>query len=243
MAIKNHSNKTSRRGADMLQLTDNLTTAIELDGLVLDIDLSYDNVLRFFELMESDDFSNTEKLSLSFYMLYDRNDIDAATMFEFVKAAHEYLKQTPYGNYTDELDDYEGVEGDYSDLEGEQVQTAIYDFKKDSAAIYASFKKEYGIDLIQEQGRLHWDVFKALFDNLSETAPINKIINIRSKSLQGLEGDELNATIELQNYYSLYSKDKQEEQGAEQISNVFSAFVMNAQNKNKWGVINGYEWR
>lgn len=217
----------------MLQLTDTLTTAIELDGLVLDIDLSFDNVLRFFELMESDDFSNEEKLSLSFYMLYDRDDIDAATMFEFVKAAHEYLKLTPYGNNTSETVEEMDDTDDYNDFEGEQVQTALYDFKKDSAAIYASFKKEYGIDLIQEQGRLHWDVFKALFDNLSETAPINKIINIRGKSLQGLEGDELNATIELQNFYSLYSKEEQEEQGAEQISSVFSAFALNAQNKNK----------
>ena len=62
---------------------------------------------------------------------------------------------------------------------------------------------QYGIDLIEQQGKLHWDKFKALLDGLGSETRFRRIVSIRQRSTDGLEGEELSALMEQQQYYRL----------------------------------------
>lgn len=63
--------------------------------------------------------------------------------------------------------------------------------------------EQYGIDLIKEQGKLHWDKFKALLDGLGPDTQFRRIVTIRQRTTDGLEGEELAALMEQQQYYRL----------------------------------------
>lgn len=53
-------------------------------------------------------------------------------------------------------------------------------FTIDAEKIYASFLYDYGINLFEQQGKLQWDEFLALFNNLSEKTPMRTAIHYRT---------------------------------------------------------------
>lgn len=54
-----------------------------------------------------------------------------------------------------------------------------FDFVEDGAYIVAGFMQCYGIDLTDTE-YMHWHLFKALFDGLSEDTKMSRIINYRT---------------------------------------------------------------
>lgn len=54
-----------------------------------------------------------------------------------------------------------------------------FDFVEDGAYIVAAFMQCYGIDLTNTE-YMHWHLFKALFDGLSEDTKMSRIINYRT---------------------------------------------------------------
>lgn len=85
-------------------------------------------------------------------------------------------------------------------------QTKVVDFDEDGEYIYASFLQDYGIDLIDCQGKLHWKKFIALFQGLSDTTKIKQIMQIRGRELPAptkYNQDEIRNLMELKAYYSL----------------------------------------
>ena len=79
----------------------------------------------------------------------------------------------------------------------------LYSFKQDAEAIFASFYEQYGINLVHEQGKLHWDEFKALFQGLGPNTYFQRIIDIRTKDTKDLEGEQLSKVIQAQQFYEL----------------------------------------
>jgi hypothetical protein len=57
----------------------------------------------------------------------------------------------------------------------------LFDFRHDSALIYASFMQTYGIDLIKND--LHWWEFLALFKGLTDDCIMRRVMDIRSKKI------------------------------------------------------------
>ena len=64
-----------------------------------------------------------------------------------------------------------------SSTSGSMVQS--FSWSKDAGMIEAAFLQNYQIDLMKEQGKMHWTKFKALFDGLSDKTKLVKIIQIR----------------------------------------------------------------
>lgn len=56
----------------MISLTDELETTIDINGEEVPIDLSYDNVLRYFELIDDQSFDNAEKVMMAMIYLLVR---------------------------------------------------------------------------------------------------------------------------------------------------------------------------
>ena len=82
----------------------------------------------------------------------------------------------------------------------------LVDFELDGEYIYASFFQDYGIDLIREQGRLHWKKFIALFQGLSDETKIKQVMRIRAMELPAptkYNQKEIQNIMEMKSYYAL----------------------------------------
>lgn len=82
----------------------------------------------------------------------------------------------------------------------------VVDFELDGEYIYAAFLQDYGIDLIEQQGKLHWKKFLALFQGLSDDTRIKQIMQIRGMDLpkpNKHNQDQIQKILELKSYYAL----------------------------------------
>ena len=58
-----------------------------------------------------------------------------------------------------------------------------FDFLQDAQYIYAAFLQVYGIDLFEQQGRLHWWKFNALLQALPDDTKFTQIVQIRLRPM------------------------------------------------------------
>lgn len=86
----------------------------------------------------------------------------------------------------------------------------ILDFEEDGDYIYASFMQEYGIDLLDVQGKLPWRKFLYLFNGLSADTKIKQVMRIREMEVPPFNGKnarQIQEINELKSYYALPVKD------------------------------------
>ena len=187
----------------MLRLTNDLKRGYQLRDRVYKLNLAYDNVLRFYELLDDDHFSAVEKAQTAFEMFFGfapgpDDDELVAGAFE---AITKYLSEDPY----------EDTSAGATDLAGNDfTPTKFYSFEQDAGAIYASFMEQYGINLIHEQGKLQWDEFKALFAGLGPKTYFQRIVAIRQADPNDYEGKEQVELLEAQNRYALADNHSEE---------------------------------
>ena len=184
----------------MFDLIDDLETTILIEDYEIPLDLSFDTVLKFYELLEDDRLQSFEKIYKAFDLFYFGDETLSKTFtFEQKSKAVEdisnYIQRNPYGNEENGDSGFEGVEPE-----------KLYSYAQDAGAIYASFFSDYGIDLLKERGKMHYLTFKALLAGLSEKTHFQRILSIRSRSVAGLEVEALTALLELQEYYALDSE-------------------------------------
>lgn len=102
------------------------------------------------------------------------------------------------------------------------AQKILFDFEEDGEYIYASFMQAYGIDLIEQQGKLPWNRFMALFQGLPSGTKIKEIMRIRDMDVPAPNGKnqkEIQQITELKMYYALgYHEDN----AAEGLDRLFS---------------------
>lgn len=82
----------------------------------------------------------------------------------------------------------------------------LFDFEEDGEYIYASFMQDYGIDLIEQQGKLPWRRFMALFEGLSADTKIKEVMKYRGMELpapNGKNNKEIQELTEIKSYYAL----------------------------------------
>lgn len=87
-----------------------------------------------------------------------------------------------------------------------QPKQRLVDFELDGEYIFASFYQEYGIDLLAEQGHLHWKKFIWLFRGLSDKTPIKEIMRIRDMDLPEPtkhNRKQIQRIMEQKSYYAL----------------------------------------
>lgn len=184
----------------MFDLIDDLETSILIDDYEIPLDLSFDTVLKFYELLEDDRLQSFEKIYKAFDLFYFGDDV-LTKQFSFeqksklVEDVSNYIQKNPYGNSEDGSLEFEGVEPE-----------KLYSYTQDAGAIYASFFADYGIDLLKERGKMHYITFKSLLSGLSEKTQFQRILSIRSRTVSGLEGESLTNLLELQQYYALESE-------------------------------------
>lgn len=206
----------------MFSFTKRPEQTIDLAGHIYHVNLAFNRVIKAFGVLDDETLSDVDKINQCFNLFsVDLQTNDLATKGSIVANLFTYINETPYGNFED---------NDVSDIENEPIQNiADYDFEQDAAAIYASFMSDYRIDLNNEIDRMHWDTFKALFDNLGEKTPINRIRQIRNDDLSSYKDNAQQAGLiaEAQMYYQL-DKNKADDTFSGNASDIFDGLFANS---------------
>lgn len=201
----------------MLSLSRGILTDYTINGKKRPLNMAYDNVLRWYDLLAKKDINDEKKALITLKMFTGVTVADVGIAVQFFKVLSEYLAQAPYDS-----------NAPTTDIAGNpQTAPKLYDFEADSAAIYAAFMECYGIDLIEQRGRLHWDKFTALLAGLSEKTYFKQIVSIRQRTTAGLEGQELHDLLQAKATFAL----EQDEQAsnAGQLDAAFNALAANSE--------------
>lgn len=196
----------------MLSLTDTPLSAIKFDGETYQINLAFDNVIKYLELVE-DDSENKELKALKLFFGDQEIPLDPDFIESSFKLINETITKSAYQGNSSK---------DWSmNIEPQH----IYSYKQDADAIYSSFMMQYHIDLLKERGKMHWCVFRALFDGLNEDTPIQRIIELRQKNLTDVPDEQRGKVMQLQQYYALKLKKPKTEEDVFNSSSLSSAFA------------------
>ena len=174
----------------MLDLTSSFIDAVSFKGKQYEINLAFDHVLKFFDLV-SDDSIDNDYLSRKMIELFfggQKIPQDPEFLQGFMKMLNKLVNAEPYlsgGNSTS----------------GSMVQS--FSWSKDAGMIEAAFLQNYQIDLMEEQGKMHWTKFKALFDGLSDNTRLIKIIQIRQTTPSDVTKEEWPRIAQAQVTFSL----------------------------------------
>lgn len=196
----------------MLSLTDTPLSAIKFDGETYQINLAFDNVIKYLELVE-DDSENKELEALKLFFGDQEIPLDPDFIESSFKLINETITKSAYqGNSS-------------KDWSMNIAPQHIYSYEQDADAIYSSFMMQYHIDLLKERGKMHWCVFRALFDGLGEDTPIQRIIELRQKNLTDVPDEQRGKVMQLQQYYALKLKKSTTEEDVFNSSSLSSAFA------------------
>lgn len=159
----------------MFLLHKKLETELDLDGQIYPINMSFDNILTFFDLMGDTIQFDEDKVVLGLYQLLGAHlDLDLNELYEVLRYIIDHFINEGK-NDTQQVD----LEGNPMPV---QKKDPVQDVKHDAVYIYASFIQAYGINLLQEQGKLDWREFKALLSALPDDTVMPKIIDIRKRA-------------------------------------------------------------
>lgn len=196
----------------MLSLIDTPLSAIKFDGETYQINLAFDNVIKYLELVE-DDRENKELEALKLFFGDQEIPLDPDFIESSFKLINETITKSAYqGNSS-------------KDWSMNIAPQHIYSYEQDADAIYSSFMMQYHIDLLKERGKMHWCVFRALFDGLGEDTPIQRIIELRQKNLTDVPDEQRGKVMQLQQYYALKLKKPTTEEDVFNSSSLSSAFA------------------
>lgn len=174
-----------------------LNEKLEFKGRIFNIDMSFDNVLTVFEIMDDNELNNAQKLLDVLYMLTGEEEFSPGYLDDIQKI--EYASELRNAIFENMLNQNETEDEYLIDILGnkfkppkneEDTKERTYDFMHDAKYIYSSFLKDYQINLYDFHGKMHWEVFLALFEGLSDDTRIKQIINIRTRELPNGKGTE-----------------------------------------------------
>lgn len=218
----------------MLDLSRKLTDKLVIDDKEYALDLSFDNVLKMFEMMRDDDIPEYIKPHFAIRMLISKslagstreekaesfnNDFENYSIEEMSKVFKSVFEEHI------SLSDVEDNHVEY-DLAGNPMKTtasddtkqrAPYDIRYDGDYIYSSVLQAYGIDLFDVQGELHWRKFNALLSGLPEGTKLMEVIKIRKWKPQKGDSSEYKEEMRrLQKDYALPNEVIEEEEEYEE---------------------------
>lgn len=189
----------------MLDISRKLTDKLVIDDEEFPLNLSFDNVLRLFEMWRDEDVPEFVKPHFGIRILTGET-LEDFTVEEMSEVFNEVFEEhislsTVEDNHVEY--DLAGNPMKTTASNGKQEQ-APYDIRYDGDYIYASFLQAYGIDLFDVQGKLHWKKFNALLSGLPEGTKFMEVIKIRKwKPQKGDSAEYKEEMRRLQKDYAL----------------------------------------
>lgn len=138
---------------------------------------NFDNILRIIDMLQESRLTKAYKYLLGLKMFFgDKTDLVALDPLSQEEIFHEVYQS--YVEKQEEAIEYDLQGNPIEKNEGNKKQD--YSLKHDAPYIYASFVQAYKIDLIEEQGKLHWFKFQALLEGLPEDTKFRQVISYRT---------------------------------------------------------------
>lgn len=195
----------------MFSLTERNSDIYRWQGVDIELNLAFDNVLSLLKMFGDPEIHIDKKLRLALAMLVVDRDL-LITISE-----HGKLEEFTYDMLRDKLNIRIRAEdqlpaqadsdNDNMSEEEKDEPVPIYDWEEDAGYIYSSFLFDYGIDLIEQQGKLTWDRFVQLFHDLSENSKMGEAMKYRAceipKKEKGSDNEERKRIIKMKKYYML----------------------------------------
>lgn len=203
----------------MLDLSRKLTDKLVIDDEEFPLNLSFDNVLRLFEMWRDEDVPEFVKPHFGIRILTGET-LEDFTVEEMSEVFNEVFEEhislsTVEDNHVEY--DLAGNPMKTTASNGKQEQ-APYDIRYDGDYIYSSFLQAYGIDLFDVQGELHWRKFNALLSGLPEGTKLMEVIKIRKwKPQKGDSAEYKEEMRRLQKDYALPNEIIEEEEYEEEF--------------------------
>lgn len=174
-----------------------LNDKYEINKKEYEINASFDNILRIMDLTNDKTVPDFFKIDIAFEMLIGETpDLDYEIKAQYlIDILENYVKA--------EKQEIRDIAGNIIELPETEEPEKVFDFIEDADLIYSAFIQTYGIDLIEEQGKLHWAKFKALLDGLPSNTRLVEIIGIRSWNEDNERKDYKQIKRELKQKYSL----------------------------------------
>lgn len=219
----------------MLDISRKLDDKLVIDDKEYLLNLSFDNVLKMFEMLRDEDIPEYIKPHFAIRMLISQS-LEGETREEKAKSFNEAFEgfsiegmSKVFKSVFEEhisLSDVEDNHVEY-DLAGNPMkatasddtkQRAPYDIRYDGDYIYASFLQAYNMDLFDMQGKLHWRKFNALLSGLPEGTKLMEVIKIRKWKPQKGDSTEYKEEMrKLQKDYALPYDEIEEEEYEEEF--------------------------
>lgn len=193
----------------MFSLSHELDDTFEFGDTILKIDMSFDNILRLFEMFNDNTLENIEKIFLGLEIL--------VLNYKEVKKI-EFERQ--YELFKILLLEFLDIDLEKEDKE----EKKIMDFEKDAGLIYASFFHAYKIDLFELQGKLHWYKFSNLLAHLPDNTAFKEVVSYRTMKVPNLKEaskEYREHVIKMKRIYKLENEEENPEQAFEYLANVF----------------------
>ncbi len=173
------------------------------------LDLSFDNVLRVYELIENENLEEVILVDVILEMLIknDFSDLSVSDKRMLLNAIFYKFIEPPQKNKTK-------TSGPVS-----------MDYFEDAKYIYSSFMQAYGIDLIKEQGKLSWMKFRVLLEGLPENTKLKEVIGIRLRKIPKrtkYNAEEIKVLIEQKAFYKLNKNKKNINNFEESANSLFN---------------------
>lgn len=159
----------------MFNLAYPIEDKVTINGIEYKLDMSFDNVLRLFDLMDDENIHNEIKVNTGLLMLIN-DTLEYCEPQERATIFIELYKSLFSASENSQQTDLEGNPMPVMNEENKRV----YDLVQDAEYIFASFYQDYGMDLIEWQGRLHWYKFKALLGGLRNDTKFKEVVEIRT---------------------------------------------------------------
>lgn len=207
-----------------MRLNDPLYTPYEINGKIIELDLSFDNILDVLDVLNDETLDEYDKLSLSCDLLVSNIELNVEENKNENDSDDNETKEPIELNTDEKSELYLYVKDTYIEIGEEnfierdilgnpmpdQSEKTI-DFEKDAKFIFASFFA-LGINLYDQQGKLTWMEFQALMNALPDDSIMSKIINIRNYKPQAGESPEYKEQMfKLQKKYSLIEREEEED--------------------------------
>lgn len=191
----------------MLNLAYPIENKAIINGIEYELDMSFDNILRLFDLLENKSLNDIEKIETGLLMLID-NKLDDYDIQDKAKIFIEIFKSAIGAEKEEQPVDLDGNPMPVASKENKKV----YDLAQDAEYIYASFMSDYNIDLFEEQGKLHWHKFKALLNGLTDKSKFMRVVDIRQAEMPKGKGmqKEREQLRKLKEHYALKVDDEDE---------------------------------
>lgn len=144
-----------------MRLYENAPRCVSVGKKKYEIKASFDTVLFVFDVLNSTEMLERDRVKLAAKMLFKRPPTRIEEQVAALEAALNLL----------------------SDDEKREDRPPVMDFAQDAALIRAAFKQQYGIDLDKERGKMSWFRFSDLLSGLTDKTRLIQIVQIRAKPM------------------------------------------------------------